>query len=266
MDDFTKEFQNYVKRSPISREEEQELLQRIEQGDKEARDKLITGNLWLVKKMACKYVCRGVKLPDLMQAGTQGLIEALNKFNRKRGNRFFTYAAYQVHSRIVKAVSFQKQIVHVPRKVRDHWSTIDRACDYIRSKEGVDKPTPFQIAERIGLKPNKVDELIKLRSCLLVLSPEHMEETRPDHTQDNLPEAIEVCRLFGCKRLEDLRDFMDGKHDVFTDREIMKSAMTSNHITTITQKKLALYTMCDPLYKRELLLRTSSDSEDRPLF
>lgn len=266
MDDSKKDFQNHIKHLPISRKEEQELLKRIEQGDKEARDKLITGNLWLVEKMVRKYVGSGLELQDLIQEGTQGLIEALNKFDRKFDNRFFTYAERWVHGRIAKAVSFQKKIIHVPRKVRDHWSKIDRACDYIRNKEGVNNPTPSQIAEKIGLKLNKVDELIKLYSSLLELNQEHMEETLQDHTQYDLPKNIEVCRLFGCKRFEDLRDFLDGKHDVFTSREIMKSAMTSNHITTITQKKLALYTMCDPLYKREILLRMSSNSESGLLF
>src|SRR5262245_58567945 len=84
-------FLNEVGRYPLlTREEEVELAQRIERGDLEAKEKLITSNLRLVLKFARVYEGHGLSFPDLVQEAMLGLIRATEKFDWRKGFKFST--------------------------------------------------------------------------------------------------------------------------------------------------------------------------------
>jgi RNA polymerase primary sigma factor len=76
----------------LSAAEEVELARSIEQGDGEARRRLIEANLRLVVSIAKTYRGRGVPLVDLVQDGCLGLIRADDRYDWRRGHRFTTYA------------------------------------------------------------------------------------------------------------------------------------------------------------------------------
>ena len=78
---------------PLSREEEEECLARIEQGDVEAKNKLIEHNLRLVAHIIKKYYAVSSDQDDLISIGTIGLIKAVTTFNAEKGARFATYAS-----------------------------------------------------------------------------------------------------------------------------------------------------------------------------
>ncbi|HEX28515.1 TPA: sigma-70 family RNA polymerase sigma factor, partial [Candidatus Poribacteria bacterium] len=87
----------------LSHEEEVELAKRIEQGDQEAREKLINSNLRLVVSVALKYKNYGVPLADLIQEGNIGLIKAVEKFDYRKGYKFSTYAIWWIRQAILRA-------------------------------------------------------------------------------------------------------------------------------------------------------------------
>ncbi len=78
---------------PLSPKEEADYFQKMKNGDKKAREKLIEHNLRLVAHIVKKYYASGVDQDDLISIGTIGLIKAIDSFNADNGARFATYAA-----------------------------------------------------------------------------------------------------------------------------------------------------------------------------
>ena len=78
---------------PLSAAEEHECLEKIRQGDKEAKNKLIEHNLRLVAHIIKKYYSSFKEQDDLISIGTIGLIKAAATFDYEKGTRFATYAS-----------------------------------------------------------------------------------------------------------------------------------------------------------------------------
>src|SRR5258708_34989697 len=88
-------FLREVERHPLlTAREEVELAQRVERGDREARDRMVTANLRLVIAVARRYQGMGLSLLDLIQEGVLGLIRAVDKYDWRRGVKFSTYATW----------------------------------------------------------------------------------------------------------------------------------------------------------------------------
>lgn len=85
---------------PLSRVEEAEYVQRMEQGDEDARQQLITHNLRLVSHIARKYQVPGYGQDDLISIGVIGLIKAVSSFKASAGTTLGTYAARCIENAI----------------------------------------------------------------------------------------------------------------------------------------------------------------------
>ncbi|MDD4699308.1 MAG: RNA polymerase sporulation sigma factor SigK [Oscillospiraceae bacterium] len=86
---------------PLTVEEEQDLLIRMQQGDDEARKQLIEHNLRLVAHIIKKYYNSSVEQDDLISIGTIGLIKAVSTFNSNKGIRLATYAARCIENEVL---------------------------------------------------------------------------------------------------------------------------------------------------------------------
>ena len=82
---------NTAKLSVLKNDETMELLRLTKQGDKSAREKLISGNLRLVLSVIQKFASRGENIDDLFQVGCIGLIKAVDNFDINQPVRFSTY-------------------------------------------------------------------------------------------------------------------------------------------------------------------------------
>ncbi len=82
---------NTAKLPVLSNEEKKELLIRIKNGDKEAREKFIQGNLRLVLSVIQRFISRGESVDDLFQIGCVGLIKAIDNFDITQEVQFSTY-------------------------------------------------------------------------------------------------------------------------------------------------------------------------------
>ena len=98
-------------------EEERALARRIADGDQEARDVLIEANLRLVVAMARRYQGLGLSFPDLVQEGTVGLIQAVDRFDWRRGRRFSTYAAWWIRQAIRRALTNDSRTIRLPSRL-----------------------------------------------------------------------------------------------------------------------------------------------------
>ena len=86
---------------PLEAEEEQYYLQRLKEGDGQARDILVERNLRLVAHIVKKYQGTGEETEDLISIGTIGLIKAVTTFDSGKGSRLATYAARCVENEIL---------------------------------------------------------------------------------------------------------------------------------------------------------------------
>lgn len=111
-------FQRIGKLPLLTRDEEQELFHRIEQGDETARNTLIERNLKLVIPTAKRYMrCPGVAFADLVQEGSMAIAKACDKFDWRLGNKFSTYATYWIQQRIGRYVKKHSKNVFVPEHI-----------------------------------------------------------------------------------------------------------------------------------------------------
>lgn len=100
INDFTDSGELYYKslerHKPLSREEERDLLIKAQNGDIKSRNKILESNLRFVYSIAKKYRGRGVDISDLISAGNEGMIYALERFDINRNVKFFSYAVWKI--------------------------------------------------------------------------------------------------------------------------------------------------------------------------
>lgn len=86
---------------PLTKDEENRCLERLEEGDKQAREELIVHNLRLVVYIARKFENTGISVEDLISIGTLGLIKAVNTFRISKNIKLATYASRCVENEIL---------------------------------------------------------------------------------------------------------------------------------------------------------------------
>ena len=128
--------------------EEVQLAKRIEQGDSEARERMVVANLRLVVYLACRHPHRGdLSLHDLIQDGIVGLITAVERFDWRRGCRFSTYACWWIRQMIDRGTTAQ---IGVPFHVREAGRRIKAAERKLEQRLGR-APTEQELAAATGL-------------------------------------------------------------------------------------------------------------------
>ncbi|GJM44650.1 MAG: DNA-directed RNA polymerase sigma-70 factor [Gemmatimonadota bacterium] len=141
----------------LTPEQEVELAVRIKEGDREALDELVRGNLRFVVSVARKYVGRGLSLADLIEEGNIGLIKAAERFDEERGFRFISYAIWWIRQRILQALNDQSRVVRVPVNRTGKAIRIDRAAQMLEQELGR-APTEDEIGEKLDLTADSVAE------------------------------------------------------------------------------------------------------------
>lgn len=109
---------NTAKLPTLSNEEKQELLIKIKNGDKEAREKFIQGNLRLVLSVVQRFGMRGENPDDLFQVGCVGLIKAIDNFDINQDVQFSTYGVPMIIGE-VKRYLRDNSSIRVSRSIKD---------------------------------------------------------------------------------------------------------------------------------------------------
>ena len=141
--------------------EERELARRKDEGDEEAKRRLIESNLRLVMSITRNYVNSGVPLLDLIQEGNLGLIRAVEKFDYRMGFKLSTYATWWIRQAVTRAIADQGRTIRLPVHVVDQVRRVMRARRILTQKLNRD-PLPAEIAKESGLELKRVQELLDL--------------------------------------------------------------------------------------------------------
>ena len=141
--------------------EERELARRKDEGDEEAKKKLIESNLRLVMSITRNYTKAGVPLLDLIQEGNLGLIRAVEKFDYKMGYKLSTYATWWIRQAVTRALADQGRTIRLPVHVADQVRRLMRARRQLAQKLNRE-PTEEELAKESGFTDKRVQELLDL--------------------------------------------------------------------------------------------------------
>jgi RNA polymerase primary sigma factor len=129
----------------------------------QATNHMIQANLRLVISVAKGHIGRDVPLSDLIQEGNIGLMQAVQKFDHRRGTKFSTYAIPWIWQGVNRAVNDKSRIVRLPGHVVDNLTKLARARNSLAQKLGR-QPIEEELASETGLPKKKIESLLELSS------------------------------------------------------------------------------------------------------
>jgi len=145
----------------LTADQEKALARRIDQGDMDARNKMIESNLRLVVKIAKRYMNRGLPFLDLIEEGNLGLIKAVERFKLSKECRFSTYATWWIRQSIERALVNQSRTIRLPVHISDEINKlikISRELVHELNRE----PQVKEVAEAMNVDPAYVRRLMVL--------------------------------------------------------------------------------------------------------
>ncbi|MCL6628956.1 MAG: RNA polymerase sigma factor SigF [Armatimonadetes bacterium] len=137
--------------------------------DPKVRERLVEMHQNLVRFLAGKFVNRGEPLEDLVQVGTIGLINAIDRFDPKRGTKFSTYATPTIVGEIRRYFRDKAWSLKVPRRLQELNLAANKAADNLSAKLGR-TPTIQEIAQAVGASEEETLEAMELGNAYETVS------------------------------------------------------------------------------------------------
>ena len=158
---------------PLRQEEEQQLLQRLGQGDEAAKQKLIEHNLRLVVYIARRFENTGINLEDLISIGTIGFIKAVGTFKTDKNIKLATYSSRCIENEIlmyIRKISGQKAEVSLDEPINTDWDGNELRLSDVLGTEGDTVMRPMEesvehelLLQALGKLSEREREIVVLR-------------------------------------------------------------------------------------------------------
>jgi len=179
---------NTARLKVLNQEEMEQLLLRSQKGDKEARERLIEGNLRLVLSVIQRFEKRGESADDLFQVGCIGLIKAISNFDPGKQVRFSTYGVPMIAGEVRRYLR-DNSAIRVSRSIRDVAYRVLQCKEAMIVRLGRE-PTLEELAGELELTREEVSEALDAVSAPLSLyDPVYAEGGDPltvmDQVRDN---------------------------------------------------------------------------------
>lgn len=189
----------------LTRDQEIDLSKKIEDGDRRARDQMISANLRLAASIAKKYANKGVDFDDLMQESTIGLMKAVDRFDWRKGFKFSTYAYWWILQTVKQYVASNKGPIALPANANARLYQANQAKEDFEKEFGF-APSEEELADLLGTTSDTLQSLrkssahyVSLDSPILSGSDEH--RTFQDTLVDQAPTADEIIESFEVKKI-----------------------------------------------------------------
>lgn len=194
---FTGSYSNNVFPEPLSSEEEEICINKMLNGDKEARNKLIEHNLRLVAHIVKKYDTKEAMTDDLISIGTIGLIKGIDTYNGDRKTKITTYAARCIQNEIL--MHFRSQKKYGPTVSLNDAIGHDKEGNEINLIDVI-KDKNVDLFETLDLKNNinllkKYLRLLNKREKEIIIKRYGLNNTK-DMTQKEIADELKISRSY----------------------------------------------------------------------
>ena len=194
---FTGSYSNSVFPEPLSSEEEEICINKMLDGDKDARNKLIEHNLRLVAHIVKKYDTKEAMTDDLISIGTIGLIKGIDTYNGDRKTKITTYAARCIQNEIL--MHFRSQKKYGPTVSLNDAIGHDKEGNEINLIDVI-KDKNVDLIETLDLKNNinllkKYLRLLNKREKEIIIKRYGLNNTK-DMTQKEIADELKISRSY----------------------------------------------------------------------
>ncbi|MFN3411708.1 MAG: RNA polymerase sigma factor RpoD/SigA [Exilispira sp.] len=160
--ELTTLFEKYKKVTDLKeRRKIKSLIYEAENEIDSIKNKIVVSNLRLVVSVAKRFQNKYISLIDLINEGNIGLLEAIDKFDYRKGNKFSTYALYWIKQAITKTLSDKARIIRIPNYLNNLLNKINEFIDYYIKTYG-SNPSISLISREFCIPERKLKHILEL--------------------------------------------------------------------------------------------------------
>ena len=218
VEDSVKAYLREIGRYPLlTEEEEKELTVRMQNGDEEAKQKLVTSNLRLVVSIAKPYIRNELEFLDLIQEGNMGLIKAIEKFDVEKGCKISTYATWWIRQGITRAIADKSRTIRIPVHMLEIMNRFVRMTKKLTLELGRE-PSVEEISKALDIEVERANEIAQYSQ-----TTKSLDENVGEEEDGRLMDFVADTETEGPEKVaernilqEEIKDILD---NVLTERE-----------------------------------------------